>query len=99
VAAATLQNAMNTGLSQLANTLNNITAVQASVGGREQEVQALQTVTQTNSTQTQSDLANLTSTDMVSTISKYTMQQAALQASQQAFVKIQGMSLFQYITN
>jgi flagellar hook-associated protein 3 FlgL len=34
---------------------------------------------------------------MVSTISKYTMQQAALQASQQAFVQIQNMSLFQYI--
>ncbi|MGF6442699.1 flagellar hook-associated protein FlgL [Paraburkholderia youngii] len=99
MAAASLQNALNTGLSQLGNTLNNITAVQASVGGREQEVQALQTVTQTNSTQTSSELANLTSTDLVKTISQYTMQQAALQASQQAFVKIQGMSLFQYIGN
>ncbi|MGF6264076.1 flagellar hook-associated protein 3 FlgL [Paraburkholderia youngii] len=96
-AAATLQNALNTGLSQLGNTLDNITAVQASVGGREQEVKALQTVTQTNSLQTQSNLSDLTQTDMVSTISKYTMQQAALQASQQAFVKIQNMSLFQYI--
>ncbi|EDZ98137.1 flagellar hook-associated protein 3 [Burkholderia sp. H160] len=98
-AAATLQNAMNTGLSQLANTLNNITAVQASVGGREQEVEALQTVTQTNSTQTASNLADLTSTDMTKTISKYTLTQEALQASQQAFVKIQGMSLFDYISN
>ena len=98
-AQATLQNAMNTGLSQLANTMNNITAVQASVGGREQEVQALQTVTQTNSTQTASDLANLTSTNMVATISQYSLTQAALQASQQAFVQIQNMSLFQYIDN
>jgi flagellar hook-associated protein 3 FlgL len=98
-ASANLQNAINTGLSQLANTLNNVTAVQASVGGREQEVQALQTVTQTNSLQTQSNLADLTSTDMVKTISKYTLQQAALQASQQAFVQIQNMSLFQYINN
>ncbi|MGF6924207.1 flagellar hook-associated protein FlgL [Paraburkholderia sp. 40] len=98
-ASAKLQNALNMGLSQLGNTLNNITAVQASVGGREQEVKALQTVTETNSLQTQSDLADLTQTDMVSTISKYTMQQAALQASQQAFVKIQNMSLFQYITS
>jgi flagellar hook-associated protein 3 FlgL len=98
-ASATLQNAMNTGLSQLANSLNNITAVQASVGGREQEIEALQTVTQTNSTQTASDLDNLTETDMISTISKFTLQQAALQASQQAFVQIQNMSLFQYINN
>jgi flagellar hook-associated protein 3 FlgL len=99
VASATLQNAMNAGLSQLANTLNNVTAVQASVGGREQEIEALQTVTQTNTTQTASDLANLTQTDMVSTISKYTLTQAALQASQQAFVQIQNMSLFQYINS
>jgi flagellar hook-associated protein 3 FlgL len=98
-ATANLQNVMNTGLSQLANTMNNVTTVQASVGGREQEVQALQAVTQTNSLQTQSSLDDLTSTDMVSTISKYTMQQAALQASQQAFVQIQNMSLFQYINN
>jgi flagellar hook-associated protein 3 FlgL len=98
-ASANLQNAINTGLNQLSNTLNNVTAVRASVGGREQEVQALQTVTQTNSLQTQSNLADLTETDMVSTISKYTLQQAALQASQQAFVQIQNMSLFQYINN
>jgi flagellar hook-associated protein 3 FlgL len=98
-AQATLQNAMTTGLSQLSNTLNNVTSVQASVGGREQEVQALQTVTQTNSLQTQSNLADLTSIDTVATISKYTLEQASLQASQQAFVQIQNMSLFQYINN
>lgn len=98
-ATANLQNALNTGLTQLGNTLSNVTAVQASVGGREQEVKALQTVTQTNSLQAQSNLADLTQTDMVATISKYTMQQAALQASQQAFVQIQNMSLFQYINN
>ncbi|MCC8402219.1 flagellar hook-associated protein FlgL [Paraburkholderia sp. MMS20-SJTN17] len=98
-AAATLQNAMNTGLSQLSNSLNNIMAVQASVGGREQEVEALQTVTQTNSTQTASNLSDLISTDLVKTISKYTMQQTALQASQQAFVQIQNMSLFKYLSN
>ncbi|MBN3806842.1 flagellar hook-associated protein 3 [Paraburkholderia sp. Ac-20336] len=98
-ATANLQNALNTGLSQLANTIGNVTAVQASVGGREQEVQALQAVTQTNTLQTQSSLSDLTSTDMVSTISKYTLTQAALQASQQAFVQIQNMSLFQYINN
>jgi flagellar hook-associated protein 3 FlgL len=86
-------------LSQLGNTLDNITSVQASVGGREQEVKALQTVTQTNSLQTQSNLSDLTQTDMVSTISKYELQQNALSASQQAFVKIQGMSLFQYINS
>ena len=98
-AQANLQNAMNAGMEQLANTMGNVTAVQASVGGRAQEVTALQTVTQSTSLQTQSNLADLTSVDMVSTISKYTLEQAALQASQQAFAQIQNMSLFQYINN
>jgi len=33
----------------------------------------------------------------VSAISKFQLTQNALQAAQQSFVKIQGMSLFQYI--
>ena len=67
--------------------------------GREQELHALQTTTQTNSVQTQSDLSNLTGVDMVTAISKFEQTQSALQAAQQTFVKMQGMSLFQYIGN
>ncbi|MGN6319217.1 flagellar hook-associated protein FlgL [Trinickia sp.] len=96
-ATASLANSLTTGLSALQNSLTNVTVVQASVGGREQELQALQTTTQTNSLQTQSNLADLTGVDMVSAISNFEMTQNALQAAQQTFVKIQGMSLFQYI--
>ncbi|HTH73561.1 MAG TPA: flagellar hook-associated protein FlgL [Trinickia sp.] len=96
-ATASLANSLTTGLSALQNSLTNVTVVQASVGGREQELQALQTTTQTNSLQTKSNLADLTGVDMVSAISNFEMTQNALQAAQQTFVKIQGMSLFQYI--
>ncbi|HEX7684762.1 MAG TPA: flagellar hook-associated protein FlgL [Trinickia sp.] len=96
-ATASLANSLTTGLSALQNSLTNVTVVQASVGGREQELQALQTTTQTNSLQTQSNLADLTGVDMVSAISNFELTQNALQAAQQTFVKIQGMSLFQYI--
>src|SRR5579864_1014618 len=98
-AAATLNNALTTGMSKLANTLNNVVTVQASVGGRENEVQALQSVTQSNSLQTQSNLANFTDIDMTKVISKYTMTQYSLQAAQQGFTMIQKMSLFNYISN
>jgi flagellar hook-associated protein 3 FlgL len=98
-ATATLENALTTGMSRFQNSLTNVTVVQASVGGREQELQALQTTTQTNVTQTQSDLSNLTGVDMVTAITKFEQTQSALQAAQQTFVKIQGMSLFQYIGN
>ncbi|WP_341313954.1 flagellar hook-associated protein FlgL [Paraburkholderia sp. IMGN_8] len=96
-ATASFQSALTTNMTQLENTMNNVVTAQAAVGGREQEVQALQTVTQTNTLQTASNLSNLTSTDLTKTISKYTMTQASLQAAQQAFAKVQNMSLFQYL--
>ncbi|MFM0209054.1 flagellar hook-associated protein FlgL [Paraburkholderia sediminicola] len=94
---ASFQSALTTSMTQLENTMNNVVTAQAAVGGREQQVQALQTVTQTNTLQTASNLADLTQTDMVKTIGQYTMAQNALQAAQQAFVKIQSVSLFQYL--
>jgi flagellar hook-associated protein 3 FlgL len=96
-AAAALNNSLNTGLTQVQNTLSNVTTVQATVGGREQQISAMQTVNQTQTLQNTSSLADLTSTNMASTISKYTQTQYSLQASEQAFVQIQQMSLFQYI--
>jgi flagellar hook-associated protein 3 FlgL len=96
-ATATLENSLATGMARFQNSLTNVTVVQASVGGREQELQALKTTTQTNSTQVQSDLSNLTGVDMVTAITKFEQTQSALQAAQQTFVKMQGMSLFQYI--
>jgi flagellar hook-associated protein 3 FlgL len=96
---ANLTNALATAMTQLHNTQNNVTTVQTSVGGREQELEALQTVTQTNSLQTQSNLADLTTVDMTSVISKYTMTQYSLQAAQQGFSMIQKLSLFNYIGN
>ncbi len=96
-AAAALSNAMATGSTQLDNTMTNILTVQASVGGREQEIKAMQTVMSTNSLQVASNLSDLTSTNMVSTISQYLQTQNALTGAQKAFVQMQNLSLFQYI--
>ncbi|CAN0624011.1 flagellar hook-associated protein 3 FlgL [Burkholderia multivorans] len=96
-AAATLANAMATGSTQLDNSMTNILTVQASVGGREQEIKAMQSVMSTNSLQVASNLSDLTSTNMVSTISQYLQTQNALTGAQKAFVQMQNLSLFQYI--
>lgn len=96
-AEATLTNSLATGLTRFQNSLTAVTVVQASVGGREQELQALQTTTQNNALVTANALSNVTSVDMVSAISQYQLTQTSLQAAQQAFVKMQGMSLFQYM--
>ncbi|WP_321874129.1 flagellar hook-associated protein FlgL [Burkholderia ubonensis] len=97
VAMATLKNAMTAGATKLGNTMRNVTTIQADVGGREQEIKAMQAVTQTNSLQVSSNLADLTSTNIVSTISQFTQLQNALTGAQKAFVQMQNLSLFQYI--
>ncbi|MBN3829334.1 flagellar hook-associated protein 3 [Burkholderia sp. Ac-20384] len=96
-AAAALQNAMTTGTTKLNNMMTNVLTVQASVGGREQEVKAMQTVNQTNTLQVTSNLSDLTSTNMVSTISQFLQMQNALTGSQKAYAQLQNLSLFQYI--
>ncbi len=96
-AKATLSNNLATGMTRFQNSLTAITVVQASVGGREQELTALQTTTKNNSLQATNDLSNVTNVDMISAISQYQLTQNALQAAQQSFVKIQGLSLFQYM--
>jgi len=97
-AQATLQNALTTAGTKISNTYNNVLTTQTAVGGRSQEVMATQTATQTTSTQTASNLADLVSVNMPSAISQYEMTQTSLQAAQQAFAQIQKMSLFNYLT-
>ena len=71
--------------------------MQASVGSRDQELQALQTSMSNNMLQAQSNLSDITDVDMVSTISQFQQVQNALSAAQKSFVQVQNLSLFQYI--
>ncbi|GGD87107.1 flagellar hook-associated protein FlgL [Caballeronia grimmiae] len=96
-AQAALVNALTTAGTKITNTFNNVLSAQTVVGGREQEVQSTQSAMQTTQTQTASDLANLTSIDLVSAISSYELTQTSLQAAQMAFTQIQKMSLFDYL--
>ncbi|MFD1558526.1 flagellar hook-associated protein FlgL [Paraburkholderia silviterrae] len=96
-AGANLTNALQAGLTAIGNSISNVVTIQASVGGREQEVKALQTVTSTNSLQVTSNLSDLTTTDMTAAITQYTQLSNALTASQKSFAATQNLSLFQYI--
>ncbi|OTP65693.1 flagellar hook-associated protein FlgL [Caballeronia sordidicola] len=97
-AATTLTNALATAGTKLNNSFNNILTVQASVGGRMQEVKTAQSSNSTSTLQNASSLSDLTSVDLPSAISQYQLTQTALQGAQQAFASIQKMSLFQYLT-
>lgn len=96
-AGATLNNALTTALTKMQNAVANVTTVQASVGGREQEVQSMQTITSTNSLQITNSLTDLTQADMPAAITQLLQVQNSLTAAQEAFSKVQGLSLFQYL--
>jgi flagellar hook-associated protein 3 FlgL len=91
---AALTNALTTAHTKVQNAADNVLAVRATVGGREQEVTSLAAVSGNVATQYQSDLSNLTSADIVGTISKFQQSQNLLQAAEQSFTSSQKLSLF-----
>lgn len=92
---ATAQAAIDKTNRGLRNSLNNVLTVRAEVGTQLNELDKLDALgddRKLSQTQQMSDLVNV---DWNETISNYTMQQAALQASYKTFSDMQGMSLFQ----
>lgn len=76
---------------------DGVLSTQADVGGRLNRL-AQQKSTYSDLTLTyQTTLSGVQDTDMASAISKLMLQSTALQASQQTFAKVQGMSLFDYL--
>lgn len=76
---------------------SSVLGTQTDVGGRINRI-AQQKTTYSDLTLTyQTTLSGVQDTDMASAISKLMLQSTALQASQQTFAKVQGMSLFNYI--
>lgn len=92
-----LSNSLSLQMASLDQAQNQISATQTDVGGR------LNRLTQQQSTYSgltltyQTVLSGVQDTDMASAISQLELQTTALQASQQVFAKVQGMSLFNYI--
>lgn len=91
---AAFANTLSTSSREMDNALDNVLTVRASVGARLNELDTLDTVGSDRAisyTQTQSDLIDL---DYTAAISDYVLRQVGLQASQKAFVDLQGTSLF-----
>ncbi|HEX4499882.1 MAG TPA: flagellar hook-associated protein FlgL [Scandinavium sp.] len=95
VAQTTAQAAVDKTNRGLRNALNNVLSVRAEVGTQLNELDKLDELGNDRSLSQTQQMSNLVDVDWNSTISSYTMQQAALQASYKAFSDMQGMSLFQ----
>lgn len=90
-------NVLSSTLQSINNSLENILNKQSAIGARLQEVDALESVGQDQEIQFESLLSNLQDLDFAKAISDFKRQDLYLQAAQQSYVKIAGLSLFNYI--
>jgi flagellar hook-associated protein 3 FlgL len=95
---AALTNGLNTASSNLKNAMDNVLTVQSSVGARLKELDYLDSSGDDLDIQYTSTLGDLQDLDMVKTISLFSQQQMTLQAAQQSFKAMSGLSLFNYIS-
>lgn len=94
---AKLLNALSTANRKITNAHDNVLTVRTSIGSRLQELDALAVTGDSRNLSNKSYLSGLQDLDYASAIGEFTQRQTALQASQQTFVKIQHIALFNYL--
>ncbi len=95
--AASLNNGLTAANSNLDNALDNVSTVRAAVGSRLNELDALGVVGDDLHIQYQKTLSELQDTDYNTALSTLAQQQTSLEAAQKSFVKVMGLSLFNYL--
>ncbi|HUO95028.1 MAG TPA: flagellar hook-associated protein FlgL [Steroidobacteraceae bacterium] len=97
VGQANLNNTVNRAIEALDQSLNNVSNVRSDVGAR---LNALDTQNGSNSDvtlQLKSTLSTLRDADYASVVTQLNQQMTGLQAAQASYVRMQGLSLFNYI--
>ena len=95
---AKLNNALTAANNNLGHALDNVLTIRSSVGARLKELDSLDGAGEDQGIQFASSLSDLQDLDYAKAITQLTQQQVTLQAAQQSFVKISGLSLFNYLT-
>lgn len=94
---AQIQQQVENVLANLNGAQTSALSAQASYGSSLQEVQSVQNQVTSLSTTTTAALSTLQSANLPQVMANYSESITALQASEEAFAKVQGLSLFQYI--
>jgi len=88
---------LNNALGGLDRGLGTLLAAQASVGGRQQEIDALQELGDSMAVQYASQMSNLVDLDFAKATSEFQLAMTALQTSQKTYAQIGQLSLFNHI--
>ena len=94
---ASLNNAVNRALGDLDQGLGRLLEVRTSLGARLNTVETQNRINSEQSFQLQSSLSAVEDLDYAEAISRFNLQQTALQAAQQTFVQVQRLSLFNFL--
>jgi flagellin-like hook-associated protein FlgL len=97
VGQAKLTNGLNTAMNNLSHALDNVLTVRSTVGARLNQIDDLNSNGSDKDVQYSETLSNLQDLDYTKAITQLTLQQTTLTAAQQTFVKISGLSLFNYL--
>ena len=94
---AKLFNTLSATMQNLDHGLTNVTKARAAVGTREVEAESTKTLNSDLELQYQQILSNLQDVDPYEAISLLTQQKTNLEAAQQSYLKVTGLSLFNYM--
>ena len=94
---AELNNAINRALVDLDQGLQNLLDIRADLGTRMQAVDNQDRINEDQLLQMRSTLSQIEDLDYAEAISRFSLQQTALQAAQQTYVQVQRLSLFNYL--
>lgn len=97
VGVAAVNNAMGRALNNLDQSIGHVLGVRSEIGVRMNRVESQQSLNEDFNLQLESTLSNLQDLDYAEAISELNLQLTALQAAQQAYVRVQGLSLFNYL--
>jgi len=97
VGQARLTNGLSAANNNVSNALDNVLTVRASIGARLNSIESLDNNGSDKDIQYSQTLATLQDLDYTKAITQLTQQQTTLTAAQQSFVKISGLSLFNYL--
>lgn len=92
-----LANSLSTALQGINNSLEHVLTKQSSIGARMNEIDTLESVGSDQNIQFEQLLSQLQDVDFAKATSDFQRQNLYLQAAQQSYIKISGLSLFNYI--
>jgi flagellar hook-associated protein 3 FlgL len=94
---ATFRNAMNGAIEHLDQSLGNVLQARAAIGGRLQALETQQGINTDLGLQLQTTLSQTRDLDYSEAVTRMNQQLTALQAAQASYVKVMGLSLFNYL--